>query len=81
VSVTFVSGGLNAARFAARLGSRRTFVAVRKTRGLTREDLWLNKSTAAIEVDPRSGDVTLDGEPLAVAPATDLPLNRRHFLR
>jgi len=25
--------------------------------------------------------VTLDGEPLAVAPATDLPLNRRHFLR
>ena len=78
---TVTKSGLNAARFAARLGSRRTFLAVRRTRGLTREDLWLNKSTAAIEIDPRSGDVTLDGEPIAVAPATDLPLNRRHFLR
>jgi urease subunit alpha len=74
VSVTFVSAGLSAARFAARLGSRRTFLAVRKTRGL-------NKSTAAIEVNPRTAEVTLDGEVLAVAPATDLPLNRRHFLR
>jgi urease subunit alpha len=81
VSVTFVSGALDAARFAARLGSRRTFLPVRKTRGLTREDLWLNRSTAAVEIDPRSGEVTLDGEPLGVAPATDLPLNRRHFLR
>lgn len=81
VSVTFVSGGLDAAKFAARLGSRRTFLPVRKTRGLTRADLWLNKATAAIEIEPLSGEVTLDGKPLAVAPASDLPLNRRHFLR
>jgi urease subunit alpha len=81
VSVTFVSAGLDAREFRARLGSRRAFLPVRKTRGLTRADLWLNKSTAAIEIDPLTGDVTLDGKPLAVAPATDLPLNRRHFLR
>jgi urease subunit alpha len=79
--MTFISAGLDAAKFAARLGSRRTFLAVRKTRGLTRADLWLNKSTAAIEIDPRTGEVTLDGKPLGVAPATDLPLSRRHFLR
>jgi len=81
VSVTFVSGAIDAAAFANRLGSRRTFLPVRKTRGLTRADLWSNKATAAIEIDPLSGEVTLDGRPLAVAPATDLPLNRRHFLR
>jgi urease subunit alpha len=81
VSATFISAALDAARFAARLGSRRTFLPVRNTRGLTREDLWLNRSTAAIDIDPRTGDVTLDGQPLAVAPATDLPLNRRHLLR
>jgi urease subunit alpha len=81
VSATFVSGGLDAAAFAARLGSRRTFLPVRKTRGLTRADLWLTKSTAAIEIEPVSGAVSLDGRPLAVAPATDLPLSRRYFLR
>ena len=81
VSVTFVSGAIDAAGLAKRLGSRRTFLPVRKTRGLTRADLWSNKATAAIEIDPLSGEVTLHGRPLAVAPATDLPLNRRHFLR
>jgi len=81
VSVTFVSGQLDAAAFATRLGSRRTFLPVRRTRGLTRADLHLNKATAAITVDPTDGAVSLDGRSLAVPPVTELPLNRRHFLR
>jgi urease subunit alpha len=81
VSVTFVSGGLDAAAFAARLGSRRTFLPVHRTRGLTRADLWLNKATAAVEVDPSHGTVILDGRVLAVEPAAELPLNRLHFIR
>jgi urease subunit alpha len=80
VSVTFVSGSLNATDFARKLGSSRTFVTVKHTRGLTRADLYLNKSTAAVEVDPVDGTVTLDGRVLAVPPATDLRLNRSHFL-
>jgi urease subunit alpha len=80
VSVTFVSGSLDAAAFAKRLGSRRTYLPVTHTRGLTRSDLQLNRATAAIEVDPVDGTVTLDGRVLAVAPSTDLPLNRAHFL-
>ena len=81
VSVTFVSGAIDADAFATRLGSRRTFLPVRGTRGLTRADLHLNRATAHVEVDPTDGTVTLDGQVLAVEPVSDLPLNRRHFLR
>ena len=81
VSVTFVSSAIDAAAFARRLGSRRAFVPVRHTRGLTRANLLLNRATADVEVDPADGAVTLDGRLLAVEPARELPLNRRHFLR
>ena len=81
VSATFVSGAINAEAFALRLGSGRTFLPVRNTRGLTRANLHLNRDTAAIEVDPRDGTVTLDGRVLAVEPATEVPLSRRYFIR
>ncbi len=81
ISVTFVSGTLDTVEFAMRLGSRRTFLPVRHTRGLTRADLALNTATADIEVNPLTGEVTLDGRVFAVEPAGELPLNRRYFLR
>ena len=81
VSATFVSGMIDADDFARRLGSSRTFLAVRNTRGLTRADLHLNRTTAAVDVDAVDGTVTLQGRLLAVDPAADLPLSRRHFLR
>jgi urease subunit alpha len=56
-------------------------VPVAGTRGIDRGDLRLNRAVAAIEIDPLDGRVTLAGRPLAVEPATDLPLNRRYFLR
>lgn len=59
----------------------REVVPIGRTRGLTRNDLWLNRATAPIEIDPTDGRVTLRGEPLAIAPVDDLPLNRRYFLR
>ncbi|MBA2381084.1 MAG: amidohydrolase family protein, partial [Chloroflexi bacterium] len=59
----------------------RSVVPIGRTRGLTRDDLWLNRATAAIEIDPTDGRVTLDGRLLAVDPVDDLPLNRRYFLR
>ncbi len=59
----------------------REVVPIGRTRGLTRNDLWLNRTTAPIEIDPTDGRVTLDGEPLAIEPVTELPLNRRYFLR
>ncbi len=56
-------------------------MAVSGTRGLTRDSLARNRATASIEIDPADGRVTLAGRPLAVEPVTDLPLNRRYFLR
>ena len=81
LSVTFVSSAIDPANFALRLGSSRTFLPVRDTRGLTRANLLLNRATAAVEVDPADGTVTLDGRTLAVEVARELPLNRRHLLR
>ena len=59
----------------------RSVVPVANTRGITRADLARNRATAPIEIDPVEGRVTLAGRPLAVEPATDLPLNRRYWLR
>ncbi len=83
LSATFVSAqGAADPELRTRLeASGRTVVAVAGTRGLTRESLAHNRATAPIEIDPADGSVTLAGRPLAVEPVTDLPLNRRYFLR
>jgi urease subunit alpha len=83
VSVTFVSqraaaDNATATRLAA---GGRALVPVRGTRGLTRADLVHNRATAPIEIDPVDGRVTLAGRPLEVEPVTELPLNRRYWLR
>jgi len=82
-SVTFVSeqGAVNA-DLARRLSSGgRSVLAVHGTRGVTRRDLVHNRATAAIEIDPADGHVTLAGRDLASEPATEVPLNRRYWLR
>jgi urease subunit alpha len=81
LSLTFVSGAVDADALAHRLGTRRRIVPVRRCRGLTRADLRWNRAMAPIEIDPGDGRVSLAGRLLAVEPATDLPLNRRYFLR
>ena len=81
VAVTFVSGAVDRVALAGRLGTRRALVPIQGCRGLTRASLARNRATAPIEIDPADGRVTLDGRALAIEPATDLPLNRRYFLR
>ena len=83
LSLTFVSArGAADPRLVRRLGAGgRSVVPVRGTRGLTRADLALNRATALIEVDPTDGRVSLAGRPLEVEPASELPLNRRYWLR
>jgi urease subunit alpha len=80
LGVTF-SGASAAASLQRRAPVGREVVAIGRTRGLTRADLWLNKATPAIEIDPVDGWVTLDDRPLAMDPVDDLPLSRRYFLR
>jgi urease subunit alpha len=80
-SVTFVGAPAIDSGLAARLGTRRRLVAVRACRGLTRGDLARNRATAAIEIDPGDGRVSLEGRAVAVDPVRELPLSRRYLLR
>jgi Urea amidohydrolase (urease) alpha subunit len=83
LSVTFVSaqGAADRAAVARWSVGGRTVVPIGRTRGLTRADLVRNRATVPIEIDPREGRVTLAGRPLEVEAASELPLNRRYFLR
>ncbi|MEU6668743.1 urease subunit alpha [Streptomyces sp. NPDC046727] len=63
-----------------RMPTRRRRVAVRGTRGIGPADLRLNARIGAVDVDRRSGLVTLDGEPLRSEPAESVSLNRLYFL-
>ncbi|MGW0418344.1 urease subunit alpha [Streptomyces sp. NPDC003015] len=63
-----------------RLPTRRRRVAVHGTRGIGPADLRLNSRTGAVDVDQRTGLVTLDGEPVVSAPADSVSLNRLYFL-
>ncbi|MFI9343841.1 urease subunit alpha [Streptomyces sp. NPDC052773] len=60
--------------------TRRRRVAVRGTRGIGPADLRLNSRIGAVDVDQRTGLVTLDGEPLRSEPADSVSLNRLYFL-
>ncbi|MEP6639761.1 MAG: hypothetical protein ABJC39_10470, partial [Chloroflexota bacterium] len=83
LSMTFVSArGAADPGLVRRLAmGGRSVASIRGTRELTRESLARNRATAPIEIDPTDGHVTLAGRPLQVEPATDLPLNRRYWLR
>ncbi|MER6538652.1 urease subunit alpha [Streptomyces sp900105755] len=60
--------------------TRRRRVAVRGTRGIGPADLRRNSRTGAVDVDQRTGLVTLDGEPIHSEPADSVSLNRLYFL-
>jgi urease subunit alpha len=81
LSVTFVASGIDRAALARRLGTKRTLVPVRGLRGLTRSSLFANRATAPVEIDLRTGAVSLGGRMLAVEPVTEVPLSRRYLLR
>jgi urease subunit alpha len=83
LSLTFVSDRAAADRSTReRLATTgRAIVPVHGTRGLTRSNLARNQATAAIEIDPIDGRVSLAGRPLAVDPVDELPMNRRYWLR
>jgi urease subunit alpha len=82
VSVTFVSGSVaDRGALARRLGTRRTLVPVSGVRGLTRASFHANRATAPVDIDIRTGAVSLGGRPLAVSPVSEVPLSRRYLLR
>jgi urease subunit alpha len=84
VAATFVSGGLSTGSVATlrkRLGTRRALLPASGMRGLTRESLVANRATVPVDIDVRTGEVSLRGVRLAVDPVDEVPLSRRYLLR
>jgi urease subunit alpha len=81
VAVTFVASSVDRAALARRLGTRRTLLPVGNVRGLTRGSLFANRATMPVDIDVRTGVVSLAGRQLAVDPVAEVPLSRRYLLR
>lgn len=80
LSVSFVAPAALADGLAERLGLVRELVAVRPTRHLTKADLPNNTALPAIEVDPETFAIHIDGELVEPSPATELPLAQRYSM-
>ena len=79
-SVYFVAPAAIDARLADRLAVQRQLVAVSDVRGRGKSDLPNNTATPDIEVDPDTFAVRLDGMPVEIEPAAELPMTQRYFL-
>ncbi|MFE2755839.1 urease subunit alpha [Actinosynnema sp. NPDC059335] len=79
-SVHFVSQQAVDADLADVLRLARPLVPVRDTRGVTKADMVLNDAMPAVEVDPDSFAVRIDGELVEPAPVAELPMAQRYFL-
>jgi urease subunit alpha len=81
VSLMFVAPSADRGPLASRLTTRRALVDVGRVRNLARSDLWHNRAAPAVQIDVRSGAVSLGGRRLSVAPVEEVPLSRRYLLR
>jgi urease subunit alpha len=79
-SVHFVAPAALDDGLADRLAVRRRLVPVADTRRLGKADLPLNDALPDIKVDPDTFTVTIDGDEVEPAPATELPMAQRYFL-
>ncbi|MBN2983218.1 urease subunit alpha [Cohnella algarum] len=79
-SITFVSQAAYDSGIAERLGLAKKIEPVRGCRNIGKKDMIFNDATPAIEVDPETYRVTVDGELAVCEPATELPMAQRYFL-
>jgi urease subunit alpha len=59
---------------------RRQSVPVRNVRATYKRDMLRNTTSPGVQVDPRTHEVYIDGEPVVNPPADHLPLAQRYFL-
>lgn len=79
-SMLFVSKAALEEGIPAKLGLKKTVVAVETCRGIGKANMQLNDATPNIEVDPETYEVRADGELLTCEPVEVLPLAQRYFL-
>ncbi|MEU3427656.1 urease subunit alpha [Streptomyces gardneri] len=63
-----------------KLGLHKEFAAIGDTRRVTKADMRENDAMPRVEVDADTFSVTIDGEVVEPAPATELPMAQRYFL-
>ena len=80
VSANFVSAAAMAGDFGRHVRSRRVPLAVVGARQVSKRHMLYNDANPRIEIDPRTVEIRIDGQPLPPLPDDDLPLNRRYFL-
>jgi urease subunit alpha len=73
-AVTFVSPAAIADGLGERLGLRRRLAPLSPTRDIGKADMINNDALPDIQVDPETFAITIDGELVVPAPATELPL-------
>ena len=79
-SVNFVAPIAMESGEVAGLGLAKRLSAVRNCRSLTKADLPNNDTLPDVRVDADTFGVTIDGELVTEAPATELPMAQRYFL-
>jgi urease subunit alpha len=79
-AVTFVAPAALEGGLAERLGLRRRLSAVTPTRDVGKADMVNNSALPAIDVDPETFAITIDGDLVEPHPATDLPLARLYSM-
>lgn len=79
-SVNFVAEAAIEHDLPERLGLAKTFTAIGNTRRVTKADMRENDALPRVEVDADTFTVTIDGDPVEPAPATELPMAQRYFL-
>ncbi len=79
-SLAFVAPAAVEAGLAERLAVRRRLAPVANMRARTKADMPENGALPAIDVDPDTFTVRIDGEVVEPAPAADLPMAQRYFL-
>src|SRR5262249_10821851 len=79
-AVTFGTQAARAGGIAGRPGRDRRLLAVRHTRGISKESMIHTNALPKIDVDPETYEVRADGELLTCPPAEVLPMAQRYFL-
>ena len=80
ISLNFVSQAALDAGFASRHALRRQAVAVENTRQTFKAAMRYNSASPNVHVDPKSLEVSIDGEVVDSPPAETLPLTQRYFV-
>ena len=81
LSASFVNPAAIEADIAGKLGLTKALLPTRGTRKLNKQHMLHNDACPAIEVNPQTFDVAVDGELAVCEPAKELPLAQRYMLR